>query len=178
MKKFFAKFRISSAMDSGAGVPEKLRRGANRSSDVGDFLERAEMVDRALKREKLPESMPGGLHGSIMRAVAQSRSSEAEPRILMPRWMPAMGVAVMLVFVLLWGLRLNQQSSQRAAGVETLAAATEALQISKDFAQTIPAKVVAPVSGELQKINQDVDATAKFLVASIPEPLRSPMPGE
>ncbi len=168
MKKFFAKFRISSAMDAGEGVPDKLRRGANRSSDVGDFLERAEMVNRALKREKVSQDVPAGLHGSIMRAVAQSGQDAPEPRILMPRWLPAMGVAMMLVFALLWGLRLNHQSSQRAASVETLAAATEALNISKEFARTIPAKVVAPVSGELAKINQDVDATAKFLVASIP----------
>ncbi len=126
------------------------------------------MVNRALKREKVSQDVPAGLHGSIMRAVAQSGQDAPEARILMPGWLPAIGVAMMLVFALLWGLRLNHQSSQRAASVETLAAATEALNISKEFARTIPAKVVAPVSGELAKINQDVDATAKFLVASIP----------
>lgn len=168
MKEFFAKFGISSALDRGQPVPDELRRRASKSGDTGDFLERAETVDRMLRRHKPGIQSPAGLHGSIMRAVSQARHAEAQPRMVMPRWMPAMGFAVMLVFAALWGLRLHERSELKTAGADTLALATQALEMSREFAQTLPAKVMEPVSGELKKINEDVDNTAKYLLASIP----------
>jgi hypothetical protein len=40
--------------------------------------------------------------------------------------------------------------------------------MSNEFSQTIPAKVIEPVSGELEKVNQDAESTARFVLASIP----------
>lgn len=169
MKKILAKFKISRALDAGEPVPAQLRRQANATSEVGDFLERAETVDRMLKRDRAQVAAPATLHNSIMRAVAQARQSQPDPQPFMARWLPtALGAtAVLLLLGVFLSVRLKQQGEQ-AAQAQSLSVATEALQKGNEFARAIPSKMIAPVSGELDRLNQDVGTTAKFVLASIP----------
>jgi hypothetical protein len=97
MKKIFAKFKISSALNSGQPVPAPLRRQASENDKLGDFLERAETVDRMLKREKAEIPIPATLHGSIMRAVRQAQP-EPERRPMAVGWLPATALAAWFVF--------------------------------------------------------------------------------
>jgi len=56
----------------------------------------------------------------------------------------------------------------RVQDVQTLAAASTALELGDQVARTAPAVVVAPLADEWGKLNRDLDETAQFLLASLP----------
>jgi hypothetical protein len=49
-----------------------------------------------------------------------------------------------------------------------LATANNALELSEQITQTMPAAVMAPLSDEWQGLNRDLQNTAQFLLASLP----------
>ncbi len=78
------------------------------------------------------------------------------------RWLPAPAFALIIVLAV-WGLQVHRTPSPAASD---LARAREALT----FGQTpnLPLSVVAPLESEWNNVNQDLDKTAEFLLASLP----------
>jgi len=51
---------------------------------------------------------------------------------------------------------------------KSLIAAASALEVGGQVTHTLPSAVVAPLSDELQGLNQDLDNAAQYLLASMP----------
>jgi hypothetical protein len=79
------------------------------------------------------------------------------------RWLAASALVLALCFGV-WRLA----NRPAGAGQVPLAAAGTALDFSEQVAQDMPARVVAPLSDEWQRVNQDLENTAEFLLASLP----------
>jgi hypothetical protein len=99
-----------------------------------------------------------------MRAVRNAdNSARPEPIPVRLRWLAASALVLALCF---GAWRLANRSA--GAGQTPLAAAGTALDLSEQVAQDMPARVVAPLADEWQRVNQDLKNTAEFLLASLP----------
>jgi hypothetical protein len=167
MKSWFTKLRISAALDDGYKPSASLRRNIDRSERLQSFEDEMAAVDRALKQcPPKPQAHPG-LHRSIMQAVrAAERPAAAPAGLVFLRWAAAPVVAV-LALVAVW-LALRGPAVPPTQATQSLAAARTALEMSGQLAQTMPSAVVAPLSDELARLNQDLDNTAQFILASLP----------
>jgi hypothetical protein len=167
MKSCFTKLRISAALDDGCKPSASLRRNINRSEPLQSFEDEMTAVDRALKQCPPKPQAPPGLHGSIMQAVrAVERPAAAPAGLAFLRW-AAVPVAAALALVAVW-LAMRGPAAPPSQATQSLAAATTALEMSGQLAQTMPSAVVAPLSDELARLNQDLDNTAQFILASLP----------
>ena len=102
-----------------------------------------------------------------MQAVREAERPEAAPAgLAFLRWVAAPVVAA-LALAAVW-LALRGPVAPPAQGTQSLAAATTALEMSGQLAQTVPSAVVAPLSDELARLNRDLDNTAQFILASLP----------
>jgi hypothetical protein len=168
MRLWFAKVRISAALDGGKQPPAQLRRQVGSSEELRGFEQQLMALDRDLRRTALEPRAPASLHGSIMRAVGRAANGAAAARresgIL--HWAPVPAFVLIVVLAVWWVLhnpvRLPAQNPQ------SLAAVTTALEMGGQMAQTVPSAVVAPLSVELERLNRDLDNTAHFLLASVP----------
>jgi len=163
MKSWFARFRISAALDAGAPAPGSMREKMAGSSELRRFAETTAMLDRALEGgPPLPEPAPA-LHASIMRVVrAASVPAPTTSRAWsLARWLAAPVCAAILV---LGGWHLLRQP----AAPSPLAHANTALAMGRQIAQTAPSTLLAPLSDEWEKINLDLSNTAQFLLANLP----------
>jgi hypothetical protein len=124
-------------------------------------------LDRALKDTAPKAQAPASLHRSIMQAVrAAERPAPAAHVFGFLKWLPApafVALAVLVVWYVQRGL-VRPPAPDR----QSLATATSALEMGGQIAQAMPASVVAPLAAELEKVSQDVDNTAQFLMASLP----------
>lgn len=167
MKTWFTSFRISAALDSGHKPSASLRMSINSSEEAQSFEQGMTALDRALRQERPKPQTPPGLHRSIMRAVREAQRTQAAPRELaVLRWVAAPVVAALVVMAVWPALR--GPGRPPAQGRQSLAAATTALELSSQLAQTVPPAVVAPLSDELERLNRDLDNTAQFILASLP----------
>ena len=167
MKSWFAKLRISAAMDAGCELSASLRRSINRSEQLRRFEEEVRGVDRELKGAAPKTEPPPGLHRAIMGAVRAAEEPAQAPRALAAwRWVAA-PVVTLLALVMAWYV-LRGPVRPPTRDTQSLAAATTALEMSGQLAQTMPAAVVAPLSDELERLNRDLDNTAQFILASLP----------
>jgi hypothetical protein len=162
MKTWFAKFRISSALDGETPLPPGWQESTARNAEVRRFAETSQALHRALKSGPKAPELPAFLHESIMRAV----TGAAGPRIppspwLALRWLPVPALAVLLAAGFWWSLR-------RAPAPQPLAPASAVLEAGQDMTRTVPAAVMAPLSDEWQRVNRDVRHTTQFLWASLP----------
>jgi len=167
MMTWFTSYRISAALDSGHKPSASLRESINRSEEVQGLELDMTALDRALRQERPEPQTPPGMHRSIMRAVRVAQRPEAAPHELaVLRWVAATVVAALVVMAVWPGLRGPRRPP--AQGRQSLAAATTALELSSQLAQTVPPAVVAPLSDELERLNRDLDNTAQFILASLP----------
>ena len=169
--KWFAKFKISTALDRGQPMSQGLRNAIGRSKELHRFEQKALLVERALRAAppSVPEP-PSGLHHGIMRAVqvgAAQASPSSEPRLR--HWLPASAVAVLVLCAAWWVLRPASVSSTNSASQRNgLAPAAAALELGQQVTQRMPAEMVAPLSEEWQCLNVDFDRAQQFLLASLP----------
>jgi hypothetical protein len=161
MKLWLAKLRISAALDSQRPRSRSLERKFSTSHELRRFVKRNAQVEQVLRRERPDYETPSGLHSSIMTAVRKASRPAASSRVRWARWVPATALAMLLVAGLWWATR-SQPSAQALVPV------SNALAISQQMAQTMPQEVVAPLSDEWQRLTNDLDATARFLQASVP----------
>ena len=168
MREWFAKIRISAALDGGRRPAAWSRRETDLSDELRRFEQEMAALDRALKQTAPRPHAPPSLHGSIMRAVqaVERPAANARRELAFLRWLPV-PVAALLALTVVWHAargpaRLPVQDAQ------SLAVATTALQVSGEMARAVPSAVVTPLADELKKLNLDLNNTAQFLLASLP----------
>jgi hypothetical protein len=168
MKAWFAKIRISAALDGGRRPAAWSRRETDLSDELRGFEQEMTELDHALKQTAPQPHAPPSLHGSIMRAVraVERPAANARRELAFLRWLPV-PVAALLALMVVWHAargpaRLPVQDAQ------PLAVATTALQVSGEMARAVPSAVVSPLADELKKLNLDLDNTAQFLLSSLP----------
>ncbi len=166
MKTWFAKFRISSALDTGRPVPESVRCALVGSDELRGFERSVANLDQAL-REARPESpTPARLHNSIMNAVraAEPPVTARRPALAL-RWLAASSLAAVVVIAASWiGLRPSPQPVRPSS----LAMASTAVEVSSQAPQVVPEAMIAPLSDELERVESDCDGGFQTVLASLP----------
>ena len=121
-------------------------------------------LDAELRATAPRAQAPTSLHRSIMRAVrAADRPSTSTGRLAFLRWM-AMPAGAALALLVAWHSLQQSQTQEKPS----LSAAASALEVGGQMARAVPSAVVAPLSQELQGLNQDLDNAAQYLLASMP----------
>ena len=145
MKSVFAKFRNS-----------------------GDSLESA-------LRESTPKTeFPATLHNSIMRAIHAVRREDANQAsgfamfegFAKTRWLPAAGFAGLVLLGVL--IAIHNRPERTTSNSQALRQMSAAFTASQEIVDALPSVTVGPLSDELDKVNQDLDRTAEFLLATLP----------
>ena len=173
MRTWLLKFKISTSLDAGKGVPPPLLRQADRHPETARFARAALALDDALEHSVSEPQPPPGLHQTIMRSVRATRAARcaAAPRRyrLLPRWLVASGAtacAIWLGTVLRHHLPARQPLS--APPTHVVARPPSAPDLSDLVARASPTAVVSPLAEEFQHLGQDLDRTERFLLASLP----------
>jgi hypothetical protein len=168
MKAWFAKMRISAALDGGRRPAAWPQRKTSVSDELSGFEQEMAELDRALKHTAPKPHASPGLHSSIMRAVqaAELPGARARGELSFLRWLPVPVVAALALMVI-WHAALGPVRLP-AQHTEQLSAATTVLQVGGEMARAVPSAVVNPLADELKNINRDLDNTAQFLLASLP----------
>jgi hypothetical protein len=167
MRTWFARMRISVAMKTCLRPSASRRQTINNSEQPGGLGQDMAALDQALKETAPKIQTPPSLHSSIMRAVQAAERSVAAPRGLsFLKWLPAPALVVLALLVAWYAQRGPARPPTRDS--QSLAAATSALEMGGQMAQALPSAVVAPLADELEKVHQDLDNTAEFLLASLP----------
>jgi hypothetical protein len=167
MKSWFAKLRISAALDGRRKLPARWVERPGRSHELHDFEQEIVALDHALKMTAPEPQAPDWLHRSIMRAVqVAERPAEAQPRLGVLCRLAAPALALVALLAAWQAVRGPVRPTMQAT--QSLTAAAGALEMSGQMTRLVPSAVVAPLSEELGRLNCDLDNTAKFLLASLP----------
>jgi hypothetical protein len=168
MKAWFAKLRISAALDDGQGPAAGAQREKCVSTELRGFAQELTALDRALKQTVPKPDAPPSLHSSIMRAVRAAEHPAAEPgrELTFVRWVP-WSVAAVAAVIAVWYVSHGPERLP-ARDAQSLAVATTALEMGGQVTRAAPAAVVTPLADELARVNRDLDSTAQFLLASLP----------
>ena len=127
-------------------------------------MKKKALVEQFLRRSVPQTGMPPGLHGSIMRAVQTSGPPlPAERKASLGSWVPVLAVVALIGTVWAWHLGLRPAPTPSA-----FERAGTALATSREMARAVPATALAPLNEEWRRLNQDLDNTAQFLLASLP----------
>ena len=167
MKLWFKTLRISTGLDADEGHCHSPTRAIDSTEELRGFEAEIMALDEALRRSPPRPEAPVGLHHSIMRAVRRGGCPATGPRgLAFLRWavVPVVGA---LALAVVWSV-LRGPAPAPARGSPPLAAAGTALEMGGQLAQTVPSAVVAPLSDELERLNQDLTNTAQFILASLP----------
>jgi hypothetical protein len=167
MKAFFAKLKISNALDSGKRLPVGRNRETGRGENIEEFAVRISQLDEELKKSVPQLNPPEALHASIMQSVCKAHSSQQTSEPIGLRWLPASAVAAVLVFGICWSLQSSRPVPIHEMDEQAFDAAATALEMGNKIG-TVPSMAVEPVSDELDRLNQDISNTAQFVLASIP----------
>jgi anti-sigma-K factor RskA len=169
MKFWFTKAKISATLDAGQRPSAWLRRRVSKSEEPRGFEQEMLALDQALRQSAPKPEVPASLHRSIMQAVRSAdRPAPAGRQLPFLRWAPMPALAVMFMVVLAVWWVVHRPARQPAPDPRPLAAAATALEMSGQLARAVPSAVVAPLSGELERLNLDLANTTQFLLASLP----------
>lgn len=168
MRAWFAKLRMSAALDDCRNPVDRSQRKTDVSDELRGFERELAVLDRALKQTAPRPQTPPSLHCSIMRALQATErpAAKAGLGLALLRWLPVPVVTVLAVMVVWHAARGPVRMPVR--DTQPLAAATTALEVGGEMARAVPSSVVTPLADELKKINLDLDNTAQFLLASLP----------
>jgi hypothetical protein len=126
-------------------------------------------------RESAPRTeFPATLHNSIMRAVdavhceqrKQVSSLGMLQRFAKIRWLPLTGIAGLVLLGAL--IAIHNRPEQSSSNPQTLPQISAAFTAGQEVVDALPSVTVGPLSEELDKVNQDLDRTAEFLLATLP----------
>lgn len=142
-------------------------------------------LDSALRRATPKVEIPVSLHGSIMQAVDRGvtcASRVSDPlskggdarwsfRLRLFRgirigWLPVSASIVAALLAL--GLFLHYRPGQPRLNTHSLAEISTTLTASQEIVDALPSATVGPLSQELENVNEDLDRTADFLLATLP----------
>ena len=164
MKTWLAKFRVSTALDSGQSSQPRAAIISSGNQEVRSFAASLQTLDRRLRFECLSAVEPAGLHVAIMRAVG--RVSARERPAIAPwvmRWLPASGIALVTVVGLWW--HFSQPVVEVPPPVAPMAVVVE---LEPTVPQLASAAVLAPLSQELEFLKRDFQVAVRFLASSVP----------
>jgi hypothetical protein len=102
-----------------------------------------------------------------MQAVRKAHSTQPKSESIGLRWLPASAVAAVVVSGICWSLQFSRPVPSPEIDEQAFDAAATALEMGNKIG-TVPTMAVAPVSDELDRLNQDISNTAQFVLASIP----------
>jgi hypothetical protein len=162
MNSWFARFRISAALDSGKSLSRRLRHQIAGSEELGRFEQTAATIDRALRQTPPHSGTPPWLHDSIMGAV-RAAERPAPARTFNWHWLAGPAAAA-LAFIAVW-VWINRPAAQSDP---PLAVVTAALEMSNEMTQQAPAVMMTPLAQELEGLKLDLDNTTQFLLSSLP----------
>lgn len=131
-------------------------------------------LESALRRSALATAFPPNLHRSIMRAVRANRPQERPQLSLLllfrqfalTRVVAVIGVATLIVMGFWLALRNRPQSTM--SNSQSLTEISTAFTASQEIVDNLPSTAVGPLSEELDKVNQDLNRTTDFLLATLP----------
>lgn len=187
MISWLKKFRISTALDENRRAPRSAPLNDASNGELRQFGETLSALDRSLKDSVARPEIPSGLHESIMSAVQNAeplpgdvsardqslvgrgaRQRIPADRPLVWHWLAAPGAAA-LVLLGAWLLWRNPARPESAPGdLATLTSAVSVLQAGDDLKRGLPVAAIAPLANEWNRIQQDLDNTETFLLASVP----------
>jgi hypothetical protein len=163
MKSWFAKFRISNALDEGTLRPS-LRRKIDASDELRRYAANRGALGDALKRAAPESTPPPTLHSSILRAIRLADQNNAPCRSEFQwRWLAPAALAPLALL----GIFVLLHRPQRPAPPLNIASVAQTLEGGQELAQSIPA-VTAPLSDEFARLNSDLSRTEQFLLAEFP----------
>jgi hypothetical protein len=167
MKSWLKKFRIANSLDTRRPLPAPLPEAIARDAELRRFADDLAAVDEALRQSPPDLKTPVDLHASIMHAV-RSEVEEPEQSPILPwfRWLAAPALIALALAGVWWAVRPTGVATHESPA--TLAAASSALELPHKIARTMPAEMLAPLSEEMARVNQDLDRTKQFLIASLP----------
>jgi hypothetical protein len=133
-----------------------------------------ELLETALRESAQKTEFPATLHKSIMRAVqAVHREAGTQVsgfamfgRFAKIRWLPVSGIAGIVLLGVVIGI--HNRSVRTTSNAEALPEISAAFSASQKVVDALPSVTVGPLSDELDKVNQDFDRTAEFLLATLP----------
>jgi hypothetical protein len=187
MKTWYAKFKISSALDE---AKPSVSQPPVASAELHQFAQSLRQLDRELRVSQPTATMPTGLHASVMRAVretARERATTAEPQraTFKLAWLAAPALAVIVLVGLLARSVFHQpqvevqpvlqpSSDHGSAGVAANApaptfatTASASLDLSGAVARVAPT-ALAPLQQELEFVRQDVRKASEVIFAALP----------
>lgn len=111
MKSWFAKFRISTALDSRTPMPASLRDKIAADPSLQRFVHQAE----ALRTLPAPPLIDPSMHDGIMRAIRASatRQEPSNPPVLL--WLAASGAVAAIFLFSFWMIHPATQSPELAS---------------------------------------------------------------
>jgi hypothetical protein len=172
MKTWLDTFRISAALDAGQPLPPALAQRVAHSDALRQFAERAAHLDQSLKKARPQTAVPAELHESIMRQVCAVRRPVTPARSPWPRWrwLAAPALAALALTAVWWTLnRPTSLTPPRFVGVgPPLASGMAALEWGEALTRRVPEEVLSPLSEEMTRLEQDLNRSAEFLMASLP----------
>jgi hypothetical protein len=135
----------------------------------------ADSVEAALRGSPPKSEVPRALHNSIMRAIqaahreerSQAFGFEIFQRFATIRWLPLTGFAA-LALLGIWLAFRHYSESPTTSNNQSLPEISSAFVTSQELMDSLPSVTVGPLSDELDKVNQDLDRTAEFLLATLP----------
>jgi len=137
-------------------------------------LEIANDLDEVLRSAEQKTRIPPSLHSSIMRAVRNAHrhteSAGHHQRAGLVSWLP-LPIGAAAAIVLGWILIQRQATpipSWSRSEPQSLPVAFSPFEFRDEVVKSVPSVVFAPLTNELQLINEDLERTADFLLASLP----------
>lgn len=167
MKNWFAKFKISAALDaSPATSPDKSSGSTN--EEVRRFETSLKALDRRLKSAAVSQPVPAGLHAGTMQALRAVRVPKPAARPNLLRWWPAPALAALIIFSGWLALSRFTPHKPQAAHKPKPNTLTVAINSGRNLTQAAPSEALAPLAKELDLLNLDLRNALNFLVASVP----------
>jgi len=166
----FLNFRISNALNKSEVLSAGLQGQIERSPEGQHTTASYQELNRRLKREKPSFGAPPSLHASIMRELCSTQTGRREsawPPV--PRWVLASGFALIaLVFFGVLAPNYFSQAPLDDAQKASLASAGSVLQLGNSIVTEAPVVLISPISEEIQRLDLDLGATQKFILATLP----------
>jgi hypothetical protein len=132
------------------------------------------ILETVLRGSPPRSEFPSELHDSIMNAVHTAQRAESTSAsviemfqsFLKPRWLPITGFAGLILLGVL--LTIHHRTATTIQNPQPLSEISNAFATSQELVDSLPSVAVGPLSDELDKVNRDLDRTAKFLIATLP----------
>jgi hypothetical protein len=163
MKTWLSKFRISCALDETGLERGTASLGDREREGLRHYRASVEELDWRLRTARPADSVPVGLHHSIMRSVRRvAGGGGRRPSPVRLRWLPAPALALLIVGGVWWALNRPEDGSQ------SLVTAAAALEQGRQLTHQAPSAALAPLSQELENLNRDFRKAVEVLIASVP----------